>query len=214
LADFKKQTYDAIEKGISLNPILHSFQQTVNEYNIELELVEAFFKSMEMDLHRSKYSMQEYKEYIYGSAEVVGLMCLLVFCNGDKAKFNELKPAASALGAAFQKINFLRDTKADYLDLKRTYFPGVDFNNFTPQLKRQIESDIEHDLQIAYKGLLELPISARYGVYLAYRYYNSLFKKIRRTAPQALLNERVRIPDYHKMLIFLRTGVKYRLKII
>jgi phytoene synthase len=214
LKDFKKQTYDAIEKGISLNPILHSFQQTVNDYGIEPDLIEAFFKSMEMDLHRSTYSMQEYKEYIYGSAEVVGLMCLLVFCNGDKARFNELKPAAGALGAAFQKINFLRDTKADYLDLKRTYFPGVDFDNFTPQLKRQIETDIEHDLQVAYQGLLQLPISARYGVYLAYRYYNSLFKKIKRTAPQVLLNERVRISDYHKVFIFLRTGVKYRLKII
>ncbi len=197
-----------------MNPILHSFQQTVNEYKIDPELIESFFNSMEMDLHRSKYSMQEYKEYIYGSAEVVGLMCLLVFCNGKKEMYDNLKPAAGALGAAFQKINFLRDTRADYLDLKRTYFPGVDFDNFTPQLKHQIERDIEEDLKRAYLGVLELPISCRYGVYLAYRYYMSLFKKIKRTAPQVLLNKRVRISDYHKMFIFLRTGVKYRLKII
>lgn len=214
LEDFKRQTYEALEKGISLNPILHSFQQTINKYQIDRALVDAFFSSMEMDLHRHSYDMQGFQQYIYGSAEVVGLMCLYVFCNGDKKKFEQLKPHAQALGAAFQKINFLRDSKADYQNLKRTYFPAVDFNNFTAQCKQQIEDDIQYDLQKAYEGIVQLPLTARYGVYLAYKYYLSLFKKIKRTEANKLLSKRIRITDYHKAFIFLRTGVKSQLKII
>jgi phytoene synthase len=214
LADFKRQTFEAIESGISLNPLLHSFQQTVNEFKIDPALIHSFFKSMEMDLHQSRYNLEEFREYIYGSAEVVGLICLYVFCNGNKDEFVKLQPYASALGAAFQKINFLRDSRADYQELKRTYFPGVDFTNFTSKLKDQIENDITADLRKAYEGIVQLPLSVRYGVYLAYRYYATLFEKIKRTEPNLLLSERIRIPDYHKAFIFLRAGVKSQLKII
>jgi len=214
LADFKAQTFKAIEDGISLNPILHSFQQTVNQYKIDLTLVEAFFNSMQMDLQYSKYDLQGYKDYIYGSAEVVGLMCLYVFCEGDKQAFEKLQPSAKALGAAFQKINFLRDIKADYQGLNRTYFPGVDFKNFTTAMKEQVEADIKNDLDTAYKGIVQLPAKARYGVYLAYKYYVSLFKKIQRAQPTVLLHKRVRIPDYHKAFIFLRTGLSSQLNLL
>lgn len=214
LSEFKTETFKAIENRISLNPILHSFQQTVHHFNINQELIYAFFNSMETDLHRSVYSQKQFEEYIYGSAEVVGLMCLYVFCEGDKDKFEELEPYAKALGAAFQKINFLRDSKADYQQLNRTYFPGVDFNNFNRHSKKLIEEDIEKDLDMAYQGIMKLPLAVRYGVYLAYKYYLSLFKKIRKTAADELLEKRIRVPDYEKAFIFLRTGVKSQLKLI
>ena len=214
LSEFKTETFKAIENRISLNPILHSFQQTVHHFNINQELIHAFFNSMETDLHRSVYSQKQFEEYIYGSAEVVGLMCLYVFCEGDKDKFEELEPYAKALGAAFQKINFLRDSKADYQQLNRTYFPGVDFNNFNRHSKKLIEEDIEKDLEMAYKVIMKLPLAVRYGVYLAYKYYLSLFKKIRKTAADELLEKRIRVPDYEKAFIFLRTGVKSQLKLI
>ena len=213
LKDFKVQTYAAIDAGISLNPILNSFQRTVNQYQIDLELVEAFFHSMELDLNKSKYDMQGYQEYIYGSAETVGLMCLYVFCEGDKTLFEKLKPSARSLGAAFQKINFLRDIKADYEGLNRTYFPGVDFRNFTPAMKQQIEQDIAIDFANAYQGILELPVKAKFGVYVAYKYYLSLFKKIKKAKPALLLNNRVRLPNYSKALIFMRAGVRSQLNI-
>ena len=183
LQEFKKDTYAAIERGISLNPILHSFQMTVNEYSIAPELIAAFFKSMEMDLSKTTYNSYGYQEYIYGSAEVVGLMCLYVFCEGDQEQYEKLKPSAQSLGAAFQKVNFLRDVKADYEHLNRTYFPDVDFKNFTPYMKKQIEADIAVDFAHAYEGILQLPVKARFGVYVAYKYYLSLFKKIKKTAP-------------------------------
>ena len=157
LLEFKKDTYAAIERGISLNPILHSFQITVREYNISHDLIEAFFSSMEMDLSKTQYNSNGYKEYIYGSAEVVGLMCLYVFCEGDKNMYNDLKPSARALGAAFQKVNFLRDVKADYEQLNRSYFPEVDFTNFTTHMKQQIEEEIAADFAQAYEGILMLP---------------------------------------------------------
>lgn len=213
LQDFKAQTYAALDRGISLNPILHSFQQTVNEYNIDRKLIDAFFYSMELDLNKSKYDLIGYREYIYGSAESVGLMCLYVFCNGDKERFEKLKPAAQSLGAAFQKINFLRDIKADYEELNRTYFPGIDFRNFTPAMKQQIEEDIATDFANAYKGMMELPVKAKFGVYVAYKYYLSLFKKIKKAKPSLLLNNRVRIPNYSKALIFVRAGLKSQLNI-
>ena len=208
LHDFKKETYSAIERGISLNPILHSFQMTVREYNICPDLIEAFFKSMEMDLSKTTYNSDGYKEYIYGSAEVVGLMCLYVFCEGDKTMYEKLKPSAQALGAAFQKVNFLRDVKSDYEMLSRTYFPEVDFNNFTPSMKKQIEADITKDFNDAYEGILQLPGKARFGVYVAYKYYLSLFKKIKKTAPDNILEQRIRIPNYGKAYIVAKAGLR------
>ncbi|HUR65986.1 MAG TPA: phytoene/squalene synthase family protein [Chitinophagaceae bacterium] len=214
LEQFKKETYDAIQRRISLNPILNSFQLTVNEYNIDHSLIEAFFHSMEMDLGISSYDPAAYKEYIYGSAEVVGLMCLYVFCEGNRSLYDKLEASASALGAAFQKVNFLRDIKADYNELSRVYFPGCDFNNFTTADKRKIEEDIQHDFRTAYKGILKLPLKARFGVYVAYKYYFSLFKKIRKMQPATVLEQRIRIPNYHKAMIILRAGVKNQLRLI
>jgi 15-cis-phytoene synthase len=214
LQEFKADTYKAIERGISLNPILQSFQQTVNAYNIDLALVESFFVSMEFDLDKSKYNEAGYKEYIYGSAEVVGLMCLYVFCNGDDILYQKLKPSAQALGAAFQKVNFLRDIKADFEGLDRTYFPDVDFKNFSQQHKQQIEDDIEQDFIAAYKGILELPQKARFGVYVAYKYYLSLFKKIKKTQPQKILESRIRIADTSKALILAKAGLRTQLNIL
>ncbi|MBK6828537.1 MAG: phytoene/squalene synthase family protein [Chitinophagaceae bacterium] len=214
LAQFKKETYDAIQRGISLNPVLNSFQLTVNEFNIDLKLVNAFFHSMEMDLEKKNYDCAGYKEYIYGSAEVVGLMCLYVFCEGKKELFDKLEAPARSLGAAFQKVNFLRDIKADYNGMSRVYFPGCDFNNFTKEDKLKIEADIEADFQHAYEGICGLPFKARFGVYVAYKYYLSLFKKIRKLQPARVLEQRIRIPNYHKAMIIIRAGVKNQLRLI
>ncbi|RYZ30955.1 MAG: phytoene/squalene synthase family protein [Chitinophagaceae bacterium] len=214
LAQFKAETFDAIERGISLNPILNSFQRTVNQFNIDRHLIHAFFSSMESDLTQNKYDRQGYEEYIYGSAEVVGLMCLYIFCEGDKSKYEKLEQSARALGAAFQKVNFLRDIKADFIDLSRIYFPGCDFHNFTEIDKQKIQQDIEQDFKNAYEGILKLPLKARFGVYVAYKYYYSLFKKIKQIEPQYILQQRVRIPNYHKAYIVLRASVKNRLRLI
>jgi len=214
LKEFKKETYDAIERGISLNPILHSFQMTAREYQIPRELIEAFFKSMEMDLGKVYYDSAGYKEYIYGSAEVVGLMCLNVFCEGNKEIFKKLKPAAQSLGAAFQKVNFLRDAKTDYTQLSRTYFPNVDFKNFTSTVKRQIEEDIAGDFVDAYEGILQLPVKARFGVYVAYKYYLSLFKKIKKTQAASFMEQRIRIPNYGKAFIVAKASVRMQLNLL
>ena len=214
LQQFRTETYDAIQRGISLNPILNSFQHTVNEFNIDQKLIDAFFQSMEMDLSQKAYDCQGYKEYIYGSAEVVGLMCLYVFCEGKKELYEELESSARSLGAAFQKVNFLRDIKADFNGLARVYFPGCDFNNFTEQEKRQIEEDIHNDFRQAYQGIKHLPLKARFGVYVAYKYYLSLFKKIKRMKPARVLEERIRIPNYRKAMIIFRAGVKNQLRLI
>lgn len=208
LTEFKRDTYDAIKRGISLNPVLHSFQRTVNQYQIDKDLIDAFFLSMEMDLSRKAYDDQGYREYIYGSAEVVGLMCLHVFCEGDKEIYARLREPARSLGAAFQKVNFLRDIKADYAGLSRIYFPRCDFENFTCQDKQRIEEDIQVDFRNAYAGITQLPLKARFGVYVAYKYYLSLFKKIKRMQAAHILCARVRIPNYHKALIVLRATVK------
>ena len=214
LAQFKVDTYRAIAQKISVNPILQSFQLTVNQYNIDHALIQAFFTSMEMDLNKQKYDAGKYEEYIYGSAEVVGLMCLYVFCDGDQAAFEGLKSSARSLGAAFQKVNFLRDVKADFTELNRTYFPGVDFKNFTAQMKASIEADIANDFKLAYEGITRLPVKARFGVYVAYKYYLSLFKKIKSIQPAVLLNDRVRIPNYSKAFIVVRAGVRSQLNIL
>lgn len=214
LMDFKKETFAAIKRGISLNPILHSFQQTVNQYNISSQLIVAFFNSMEMDLSKTLYNSNAYHEYIYGSAEVVGLMCLHVFCDGDTILFEKLKPAAQSLGAAFQKINFLRDVKADYEQMNRTYFPEVDFKNFTPEMKKQIEEDIATDFSNAYPGILQLPTKARFGVYVAYKYYTSLFNKIKKAQPAQILVKRIRIPNYGKAFILAKAGLRSQLNML
>jgi 15-cis-phytoene synthase len=214
LGEFKKDTYAAIHRGISLNPILNSFQQTVNEYNIDQDLIGAFFHSMEMDLSQKTYDKRNFNEYVYGSAEVVGLMCLHVFCEGKKEICEKLKFSARSLGAAFQKVNFLRDINADYNGLSRMYFPGCDFNNFTEQDKKEIEADILEDFKAAYAGILKLPLKSRFGVYVAYKYYLSLFKKIKNLEPARVLEKRIRIPDYKKIMIVLRAGVKNQLGLI
>ena len=214
LAEFKIETFKAIEQKISLNPILQSFQITVNQYNIDPALIEAFFDSMQQDLDKTQYDLDGYQQYIYGSAEVVGLMCLYVFCEGDKKTYESLKPSAQALGAAFQKVNFLRDLKADYEFLNRTYFPGVDFRNFTPAIKKQIEDDIAADFARAYEGIIALPVKARFGVYVAYKYYLSLFKKIKRSQPALLFDNRIRIPNYSKAFIVMRAGLRSQFNIL
>lgn len=212
--EFKKATYDAIERGISLNPILHSFQMTVNQYGIDHALIDAFLYSMELDLGKHTYDRAGYETYIYGSAEVVGLMCLYIFCEGNQAQYDALKPAAKSLGSAFQKVNFLRDVKADFEGLDRMYFPDCDFANFTQADKLAIEQDIQKDFDEAYAGILNLPIKARFGVYVAYKYYLSLFKKIQRLEPAHILESRVRIPDYGKAFILAKAGIRSQLNIL
>ena len=214
LTEFKEETYRAIDRKISLNPVLHSFQQTVNEYNIDHDLIESFFNSMEMDLQIKAYDSRNFSQYVYGSAEVVGLMCLYVFCEGKKDMYEKLKEPARALGAAFQKVNFLRDVKADFQGLSRMYFRGCDFNNFKECDKKQIEADIQNDFKEAYSGILKLPLKSRFGVYVAYKYYLSLFKKIKSLEPARVLEARIRIPDYKKAMIVLRAGVKNQLGLI
>ncbi|MEM1323822.1 MAG: phytoene/squalene synthase family protein [Bacteroidota bacterium] len=214
LDNFKADTYKAIEQGISLNPVLHSFQLVVNKYGIERELIDAFLKSMEMDLYHNQYEDSLYKEYIYGSAEVVGLMCMRVFCEGDEELFERLRAPACSLGAAFQKVNFLRDIRSDYDDRGRVYFPGVDFSNFSNNAKLEIEKDIQHDFDMAYKGIIKLPKSAKYGVYLAYIYYLNLFKKICRTNANRITQERIRVHDGKKIMLLCSSAVKSRLNIM
>ena len=214
LDQFKKDTYVAIQQGISLNPVLHSFQRTVNEYDIDPALIGAFFQSMELDLSKREYNKEEYTDYVYGSAEVVGLMCLYVFCEGKKDIYEKLKAPAQALGAAFQKVNFLRDIKADYNGLSRMYFPDCDFSHFTERHKKEIEDEIHNDFRQAYLGIVKLPLKARFGVYVAYNYYLSLFKKIKKRKPEKVLEERIRIPNYGKTMIILKAGVKNQLRLI
>ena len=198
LQDFKKDTHEAIEDGISLNPVLNSFQHVVNKYGIERELIDTFLLSMEMDLDKTTYDQYGYEKYILGSAEVIGLMCLRVFLEGDEKKYQELKDNAMSLGSAFQKINFLRDLRADYKTLGRTYFPGVDISNFNDSERQTIEKDIEKDFRHGYEGIKQLPSAVRRGVYIAYIYYYSLFNKIKNTSTTTLLNKRIRIPNIRK----------------
>ena len=211
LSSFRADTYKAIRDRISLNPVLHSFQLIVHRYGIERELIEAFLKSMEMDLHQQEYNQYGYAEYIYGSAEVVGLMCLRVFCEGNTDMYESLKEPARRLGAAFQKVNFLRDIRSDYHERGRVYFPGINFNAFTESAKRDIEMDIEADFEAAYQGIIRLPQGAKWGVYLAYVYYKTLFKKIKKMAPSRILHERIRVPDNQKMALLVQTYFQHKL---
>lgn len=215
LARFKEDTYKSIADKISLNPILHSFQRTVNQYQIDHTLIDQFLYSMEMDLTEREYDQQEYETYILGSAEVVGLMCLKVFCNGDESFYQELKPNAMKLGSAFQKINFLRDLRADYIGMGRTYFPNLEnMDEFNEENKKAIEADIEEDFRQGYEGIKKLPRTSRFGVYLAYVYYYSLFNKIKNTPCTRVMSARIRIPNQRKFSLLFYTYVKHRLNMI
>lgn len=210
-ADFKRQTAEALEIGLSLNPVLHAFQDVVHRYGIDREFIDAFLYSMEMDLDDRSYNQSLYEKYIYGSAEVVGLMCLRIFCEGDDAQFQRLREPARRLGSAFQKINFLRDIRSDYEDRGRVYFPGVQYERFTDEVKRTIEADIRADFEAGYAGIVQLPRAARMGVYLAYVYYLKLFHKIRQLPAQRILGERVRVPTNTKLLLLMGSYFRYRL---
>lgn len=215
LDKFEQDLNDAIKNKISLNPILNSFQNTVNKYNIPYHLIAAFMKSMRRDLHQEVYnSREEYQEYIYGSADVVGLMCLKVFVNGDEKKYNELKDGAMRLGSAFQKVNFLRDLKADFEVLNRSYFPNTNATHLDEFSKKEIIEDIEADFNAAYEAIKELPIEARFGVYTAYRYYKRLLKKLKATPSTEIKNTRIRVPDYQKVELLARCYVKFRLNLL
>lgn len=211
LEEFTRDTYTAIERGISTNPILHKFQEVVNQYNIDKELIDSFLLSMKMDLTEVEYDEEGYKRYIYGSAEVVGLMCLKVFCLGNQEQYEQLKEPALRLGAAFQKVNFLRDMQADFYALGRTYFPNVDFNRFDEDIKRQIETEIHHDFQIALDGIKQLPMNSRLGVYVAYVYYKKLLEKIHKTPSSEILNVRIRISNYLKAWLLVKSYKNYYL---
>ncbi|WP_396217844.1 phytoene/squalene synthase family protein [Flavobacterium sp.] len=212
---FENELEDAIQNKISLNPILNSFQHTVNKHNISQDLIAAFMKSMKLDLVKQEYkTTEEYHEYIYGSADVVGLMCLMVFVNGDEKRYEELKASAMKLGSAFQKVNFLRDLKADFEGLNRTYFPNTDLNKLTESSKKEIIEDIEADFKMAYEGILRLPIEAKFGVYTAYRYYKRLLKRLKTTPSTEIKNTRIRVPDYEKAELLARCYVKYRLNLL
>ena len=219
----KKELLDRFEEDldlcltqrISLNPILNSFQETVHTFQIDRELINAFMRSMRWDLDKKVYATEaDYKAYIYGSADVVGLMCLKVFVKGDQNKYDELKPAAMALGSAFQKVNFLRDLKDDFQELNRTYFPSVNFNQFDEKSKKVIIKEIEQDFAHALVGIFKLPMEAQFGVYTAYKYYTKLLKKLKNTAPIHIQNKRIRVPNYQKMSVFASSYLKYRFNLL
>lgn len=209
LKRFREDAERAIAEGISLNPILHSYQGVVNRYGIERELYDAFLRSMEMDLRDTVHDQRSYENYILGSAEVVGLMCLRVFCEGDEAMYQRLKPSAMKLGSAFQKVNFLRDLKDDHQNLGRTYFPDVEVSRMTCADKRRIEEDIEADFTIALAGIKQLPKGARFGVYVAYVYYTALFRKIRALPTERVLHERIRVRNRYKIALFTTSFVRH-----
>lgn len=214
LDEFEVETFKAIEDGISLNPILNSFQHVVRKYHVDHDCIRTFLKSMRMDLFKDVYDEKEYDNYILGSAEVVGLMCLSVFLRGDRDRYAALKPYAMKLGAAFQKINFLRDLHADFSDLGRTYFPGVDLTQFDEDVKREIEADIERDFATGYEGIKMLPKDARFGVFVAYVYYHQLLRKIKKKSTQVILSERVRISNKRKYALFCSSYVRHSFNLL
>ena len=214
LQKFRDETFQSLREKISLNPILNSFQSTVHKFGIETALIEQFLKSMEMDLHQKSYDAPQIQEYILGSAEVVGLMCLRVFCKGDNDLYEQLKPNAMKLGSAFQKVNFLRDVRADYIGMGRNYFPGIDLGNLNDQSKRQIEASIDDDFKEAFRGIKALPRSSRFGVYVAYVYYLALFRKIRNTPSEAVMNRRIRIRNRYKATLLAYSYVKHQLNLM
>jgi phytoene/squalene synthetase len=214
LNEFKENTKQAIENKISLNPILNSFQEVVNKYNIEWEHIQDFLSSMESDLNQKKHDENSYKQYIKGSAEAVGLMCLRVFCNNDNKVYNDLEKYAIYLGSVFQKVNFIRDISADYNELKRVYFPQLNINEFNEEEKNKIEDDIEKEFSLALIGIKQLPKSAKKGVFLAYSYYYSLFKKIKSTPADKIMTKRIRIPNFTKFLILIKVQLLNMFKLI
>jgi len=211
---FKRDVYQSIDEKISLNPVLNSFQHVVHRYNIDRELIDLFINSMDMDLSKQSYDRKGYENYILGSAEVVGLMCLKVFCDGNAEKYNELKPYAMALGSAYQKINFLRDLKADYQELGRTYFPNIDLMEFNDQQKQRIEDEIEKDFKKGLQGIKMLPDHARFGVYLSYIYFYGLFRKIKKTPTREIMRRRIRISNRRKYFLLARSLMLYKLKLL
>lgn len=212
---FEQDLKNALKHKISLNPILNSFQHTVHQYKIPYDLIDSFMKSMKLDLEKKVYeTQQEYQEYIYGSADVVGLMCLKVFVNGNDAQYDSLKDAAMRLGSAFQKVNFLRDLKADFDDLERTYFPNTDLNQLDEDSKNQIIEEIEADFEAGFEGIRNLPIEAKFGVYTAYVYYKKLLSKLKKTPSVAIKTTRIRVPDYQKAGLLAKCYFSYRLNII
>ena len=214
LSKFKDDTFEAIAHGISLNPVLNAFQSVVNYYQIDHQLIKLFLRSMEMDLEKQEYTPQLYKEYILGSAEVVGLMCLKIFIQGNQSEYIRLKPYAMKLGAAFQKVNFLRDVKADHKELSRNYFPNVNLATFCDNQKREIETEIREDLIVALQGIKMLPAESRNGVYLAYIYYRKLFNKIQRLSAERIMDERIRIPNRIKIGLMLDSMIRNKLNVI
>ena len=214
LNEFTENTKQAIENKISLNPILNSFQEVVNKYNIEWEHIQDFLSSMESDLNQKKHDEDSYKQYIKGSAEAVGLMCLRVFCNNNNKLYNELEKYAIYLGSVFQKVNFIRDISADYNELKRVYFPQLNINEFNEEEKNKIEDDIEKEFNLALIGIKQLPKSAKKGVFLAYSYYYSLFKKIKSTPADKIMTKRIRIPNFTKFLILIKVQLLNMFKLI
>lgn len=212
---FEDDLDNALKNKISLNPVLNSFQHTVNKYAIPRELITAFMKSMKLDLYKNEYTtFDEYNEYIYGSADVVGLMCLKVFVNGNDKKYEELKEGAMRLGSAFQKVNFLRDLKADYEDLNRTYFPNTDLSRLDENSKQQIIQEIEADFEAGFRGIVKLPLEAKFGVYTAYVYYKKLLSKLKKTPSLEIKNTRIRVPDYEKVGLLAKCYLNYRLNLI
>jgi len=215
LEDFEKELWRSVDNKISLNPILNSFQHTVNKYSIPKDLINSFLDSMKMDLEKKEYnSVEEYRKYIYGSADVVGLMCLKVFVKGSESSFSELSPFAISLGSAFQKVNFLRDLKDDSNVLNRVYFPNVDMNNFNEKSKKEIILEIEKDFENAVKGIVKLPKNSKFAVYIAYRYYNKLLKKLKHTSSENIVKKRIRIHNLTKFIVIARSYVKYQLNLI
>ena len=215
LEDFEKELWRSLENKISLNPILNSFQFTVNKYSIPKDLISSFLDSMKMDLEKKEYdSVEEYKKYIYGSADVVGLMCLRVFVDGSENQYDELSEFAISLGSAFQKVNFLRDLKNDSNILNRVYFPNVDMNNFDESSKQEIITEIEDDFKNAIKGIVKLPKNSKFAVYIAYRYYYKLLKKLKRISSENIVKKRIRIDNFQKFIVIARSYVKYQLNLI
>ncbi len=213
--NFETDLEAALKDRISLNPILNSFQDTYHKYNIDKHLVEAFMNSMRLDLYKKDYlTEEEYKNYIYGSADVVGLMCLKVFVKGDNEKYEDLKESAMSLGSAFQKVNFLRDLKADFEDLSRTYFPNTDLNQLDEASKKAIIDDIEADFAKGLQGIKRLPLEARFGVFMAYRYYNKLLQKLKQTPALEIKSARIRVPNYKKIELLTRSYVKFHLNLL
>ncbi|MBU2904472.1 phytoene/squalene synthase family protein [Arenibacter algicola] len=215
LNKFEKDLKDALEHKISLNPILNSFQHTFHKYDIPLHLVTSFLKSMRMDLEkRICLTDSQYQEYIYGSADVVGLMCLMVFVQGDQIEYEKLKPSAMALGSAFQKMNFLRDLKTDFEDLNRTYFPNTNLQNLTEEAKNKIVEEIKSDFKLGYSGIIQLPREAKFGVYTAYRYYFKLLKKLQDTPSSQIMGTRIRVSNLHKFRLLVNSYINYKLKLV